>query len=155
MTTTPSTRRLAFAAAGALLTLPRLVHAQEATPAANVSGKEYILSRKSSFDAPANSPRNPFWPIGWVPTATQAVAAKVDVQADAFRVTTTSVDYPALAVINGRTYGVGEKVPVPGHPGAFVTVRRILDDVAVLDYQGHELRATNAAGNRAAATPAH
>jgi hypothetical protein len=146
-----SLRRLACLGAGAVfLALPALVHAQAAAPAANAnaSGKEYVLARRSSFDAPAGAARNPFWPIGWVPSAPKTEAVLIDVQADAFRITTTSVDYPPLAVINGRTYGVGEQVPVAGHPGAYVTVRQILDGVVVLDYHGHELRATSGAASK-------
>jgi hypothetical protein len=142
-----SLRRLAFFGASAVLILPSLAHAQAAaSPAGNASGKEYVLAHKSSFDAPAGASRNPFWPIGWVPSAAgpKADVVQLDVQADAFRLTTTSIDYPALAVINGRTYGVGDQVPVTGHPGAYVTVRQVLDGVVVLDYQGHELRVTDA-----------
>ena len=121
--------------------------------AANVSGKEYVLAHKSTFDAPvAVGQRNPFWPIGWVPGPVGPSAAPVlDVQADAFRVTSISVDYPALAVINGRTYGVGEQVPVTAHPGESVTVRQILDGVVILDYRGHALRATNGPAGRSGA----
>jgi hypothetical protein len=148
-------RHLAIGALGAfaLLLVPAFARAQAAAPQGNVSGKEYVLARRSSFDAPAASSRNPFWPIGWVPSTTvnRVEAAVIDVQADAFRVTATSVDYPPLAVINGRTYGVGEQVPVAGHPGAFVTVRQILDGVVVLDYHGHELRAANGPASRGSA----
>ena len=143
MMTAPSLCRLAFLGAATALIVPGLLHAQADT-AAGASGKEYVLSHRSSFDAPPATARNPFWPIGWVPTASQKTqTVLLDVQADAFRVTATSVDYPPLAVINGRTYGVGEQVPVGSHPGAFVVVRRILDGVVVLDYQGHELRASS------------
>jgi hypothetical protein len=139
---------LALLGAAAALLVPGSVRAQGTAPG-NVSGKEYVLARRSSFDAPPTAARNPFWPIGWSPTAApKAQEAQLDVQADAFRLTTTSVDYPPLAVINGRTYGVGEQVPVAGHPGAFVVVRQILDGVAVLDYQGHQLRVVSGAAAR-------
>ena len=143
--TAPSVRRLAcLATSAAVLLFPIAVHAQADASTGNPSGKEYVLAHRSSFDVPAGAPRNPFWPIGWVPSAApRAQVALLDVQADAFHVTTTSLDYPPLAVINGRTYGIGEQVPVAAHPGAFVIVRKILDGVVVLDYQGHELRATN------------
>jgi hypothetical protein len=154
-----SLRRFAIcgASAVALLLIPVFARAQAATPLGNASGKEYVLARRSSFDAPAASSRNPFWPIGWVPSTTvsHVETAVIDVQADAFRVTATSVDYPPLAVINGRTYGVGEQVPVAAHPGAFVTVRQILDGVVVLDYHGHELRATNGPAVHGGAPTAH
>lgn len=131
-----------FLAASLALTLPGRVHAQGAAAAANPSAKEYVLARKSSFE-PATSSRNPFWPIGWTPAPVVASEAIVDVQATEFKVTSTSIDYPALAVINGRTYGIGEQVPVAAHPGQFVTVKQVLDGAVVLDYHGHALRATS------------
>ena len=152
--TQPSRIPIALFAACAVWILPGGAHAQGAgsLAAGSASGKEYVLARKSSFDAPtAAGQRNPFWPIGWTPSAAAPTAAPIlDVQADAFRITSTSVDYPALAVINGRTYGIGEQVPVAGHPGQFVTVRQILDDVVMLDYQGHALRAMSGATPRSA-----
>ena len=117
---------------------------------AKVSGKEYTLTHGSSFDAPPNGARNPFWPIGWMPTAAPTQTATVqqlDVKAEQFVVTTISVDYPPLAIINGKSYGVNEQIPVTADRRESVTVKQILDGVVVLDYHGHELRATtNAAG---------
>jgi hypothetical protein len=158
--TTAPLHRLFLGAASifSLWLVPAPAQAQTSAPLGNSSGKEYVLARRSSFDASASATaRNPFWPIGWVPstTVTRVETVLLDVQADAFRVTATSVDYPALAVINGRTYGVGEQVPVAGHPGASVTVRQILDGVVVMDYLGHELRATNGPANRGTAPAAH
>ncbi len=150
---TTSSRLRALLSASAALLLPGVIHAQGATPAAsaNASGKEYVLARKSSFETPPASQRNPFWPIGWTPTATgPAEAPALDVQAEDFRVTSTSVDFPPLAVINGRTYGVGEQVPITGHPGETVTVRQILDGMVVLDYRGHPLKAISGLSPRAA-----
>lgn len=120
------------------------------TPAASpgrVSGKEYALKNVSSFNAPPAESRNPFWPIGWVPTAPVPVAVAAapvaDVRADQFTVTSISVDAGGgLAVINGQTRGVGESVSVPASattPGAaplFVTVRKITDGEVTLDYKG-------------------
>ena len=113
-----------------------------ATPGRN-SGKEYVLKNVSSFTPPPVESRNPFWPIGWVPSAAipttgTAVAPVADVKAEQFTVTSISVDYPPLAVINGQTKGVGERVPVAG-TGEFVTVKKITDGVVVLEYKGHEL----------------
>jgi hypothetical protein len=140
----PFFRPLAWLAVSAAFCWPALVHAQGAAQAPNPSGKEYVLARRSSFDAPPGAARNPFWPIGWTPSAApKAEAAQLDVQAGDFRLTTTSVDYPSLAVINGRTYGVGEQVPVAGHSGVFVTVRQIMDGAVVLDYNGHDLHVSN------------
>ena len=114
---------------------------------ASVSGKEYALKNVSSFNAPPTESRNPFWPIGWVPTAPVPVAAQnvapvVEVRADQFTVTSISVDAPALAVINGQTRGVGERILVPGGAAGaqtFVTVKKITDGMVTLDYKGKEL----------------
>ncbi len=136
--------RLSFAAA---LLVAGTAHGQ--TPA-KVSGKEYALTHSSSFETPPNGSRNPFWPIGWTPSAvvgpTQvAVSQPLDVKPEQFVVTTTSLDYPALAIINGKSYGVNDQIPVTADRREFVTVKQILDGLVVLDYHGHELRATSAA----------
>ena len=117
---------------------------------ANVSGKEYTLKNTSSFNAPPVDARNPFWPIGWVPAAPVPVAAQtaapvVEVRADQFTVTSISVDAPALAVINGQTRGIGERILVPGGAAGaqtFVTVKKITDGMVTLDYKGKELVVT-------------
>ena len=120
------------------------------TPA-KVSGKDYALAHSSSFDAPPNGSRNPFWPIGWVPAAPVATAQTVAVQqvavtAEQFVVTTISVDYPPLAIINGKSYGVNDHIPITADSREFVTVKQILDGVVVLDYHGRELRSTTNVG---------
>ena len=120
-----------------------------AAPAKN-SGKEYALAHSSSFDAPPNGTRNPFWPIGWTPSVVLAptqAAAQLDVKAENFVVTTISVDYPPLAIVNGRNYGVGDQIPVTADKREFVTVKQILDGVVVLDYRGHELRSMTGAAS--------
>ena len=133
----------------AVCAAPAASHAQDSAPAnpplARNSGKEYVLVHASSFNAPPANARNPFWPIGWVPTAGPAkvAAATLNVSAADFNVTTISVDYPALAVINGKTRAVGDQIPVGPTGTDFVLVKQILDGVVVLDYHGHELRATN------------
>ena len=84
MISLPSLRPLTLLVAGAAFCLPALGHAQGSAP--NPSAKEYVLARRSSFDAPAGAPRNPFWPIGWTPTATttKAEVTLLDVQANDF-----------------------------------------------------------------------
>ncbi len=126
---------------------------QSAPTVAKSSGKEYALAHSSSFDAPPGGARNPFWPIGWTPTmvagTAQTTAQQIDVKPEQFVVTTISVDYPPLAIINGRSYAVGDQIPVTADKRVFVTVKQILDGVVVLDYQGHELRSTTSAGGMA------
>lgn len=135
---------LAVVAATLTLTGAAFGQTAPATPA-KTSGKELALGHGSSFNAPPNGTRNPFWPIGWTPSAvvtpTQTAVQQADVKAEQFVVTTISVDYPPLAIINGKSYGVGEQIPVTADKRVFVTVKQILDGVVVLDYQGHELRA--------------
>ncbi len=131
------------------LAAPAVLHAQPPV-IPKTSGKEYALTHQSSFDASPASARNPFWPIGWVPTAavpTAAVAAvALNVRPEDFLVTTISVDAPALAVINGKTRAVGDQIPVSADSQDFVTVKQILDGVVVLDYHGRELRSRNDGG---------
>ena len=137
---------LALAAAGSL----RAQAPAAATPApanAKVSGKEYVLTPTSSFQPQPSGQRNPFWPIGWVPTAPVAAAVVLDVRPEQFVVTSVSLDAPALAVVNGKTRGVGDRIPVSPDGKEFVTVKQILDGAVVLDYRGHELRA-GAAGRK-------
>ena len=140
--------RACLAAGGLTLAAAGGVRAQSpaATPhPANtkVSGKEYVLTHTSSYQPQPNGQRNPFWPIGWVPSAAlpTAVVQQLDVRADQFVVTSISVDYPALAVINGKTREVGDHIPVSPDGREFVLVKQILDGLVVLDYRGHELRA--------------
>lgn len=132
----------------AALAVPKALRAQAVS---KNSGKEYLLAHTSSFGAPPASARNPFWPIGWVPTAaapTQVAAVVSNVKAEDFVVTTISVDAPALAVINGKTRAVGEQIPVSADGRDAVTVKQILDGVVVLDYRGRELRVTNGGAPR-------
>ena len=145
---TTSLFRAGLVASGLTLAAVGDVHAQSpaATPHptnAKVSGKEYVLTHTSSYQAIPNGARNPFWPIGWVPTAAvpTAVVQQLDVRAEQFVVTSISVDYPPLAVINGKTRGVGDHIPVSADNREFVLVKQILDGQVVLDYRGHELRA--------------
>ena len=132
--------------AGLLAACPSVGRAQAGND--KMAGKDYALVHKSSY-TPSNSPRNPF---GWVPTAVVPTAEVVvaTVKPEDFVVTSISMDYPPLAVINKRTYSVGDKVPVqaagatPGAPapagGEFVTVRQINDGVIVLDHRGKLMR---------------
>ena len=145
---TASLFRAGLVAGGLTLAAVGSVRAQlpAATPHptnAKVSGKEYVLTHTSSYQPIPNGARNPFWPIGWVPSAAvpNAVVQQLDVRAEQFVVTSISVDYPPLAVINGKTRGVGDHIPVSADNREFVLVKQILDGQVVLDYRGHELRA--------------
>lgn len=121
---------------------------------ARTSEKEYVLTHKSSYSG-STTPRSPFWPIGWVPSAPVAAEVLVvapTVRAEDFVVTSISLDFPPLAVINKHTYGVGDRVPVGSagtaaapKSGEFVTVRQIIDGTVVLDHRGTLLRCSTTA----------
>ena len=122
--------------------------AQGTAAAPKVSGKEYVLAKTSSFNAPSADARNPFWPIGWTPgpAVTAATAAPVySVKAEDFVLTTTSVDYPPLAIINHRSYSVGESIPAAGGADT-VKVKAIQDGVVLLDHHGREIRVVSSTG---------
>ena len=112
-----------------------------------------MLVHKSTYNSPPTQ-RNPFWPIGWTPAAPQAapeaVVAAPTVRAEDFSVSSVSMDYPPLAVVNKKTYGVGDRIMIGGAAagGEFVTVRQITDGVVVLDHRGTLLRCPT---NRSAA----
>lgn len=116
--------------------------AQGPSPLPKESGKEYVLAKSSSFKAPATE-RNPFWPIGWTPGPVVPVAQAAvvfDVKAESFALSTTSLDVPPLAIINGRSYTLKDQIPTaPGSPD-FVTVKSIQDGLVILDHHGRELR---------------
>ena len=117
---------------------------------AKSSGKEYVLTKVSSFNAPPSGTRNPFWPIGWTPgpvIAATAAAPVYSVKPEDFTLTTTSVDYPPLAIINGRSYAVGDAVPAAGGADT-VKVKSIQDGVVLLDHHGRELRVISSIGLR-------
>lgn len=76
--------------------------------------EELGVSRHSSFD-PATLHRDPFTPIGWQkPMAAAPVVNGVKQEpvfrAEAFMVSSISVDRIPLAVINGRPYGEGDSI---------------------------------------------
>lgn len=143
---------------GCLLASPLGARAQGAEKGTveKSSQKDYVLTHKSTYTSPTTQ-RSPFWPIGWVPTAAPVAVAAVavvipTVKAEDFVVTSISLDGAPLAVINKRTYGVGDRIPVGAAPAAgtapvkgaeFVTVRQISDGLVVLDHRGTLLRCTN------------
>ena len=135
-------------AAGLALMAGLSAASAQGTAPPKASGKEYTLAKTSSFDAPPADARNPFWPIGWTPgpVVTAAAAAPVyTVKAEDFVLTTTSVDYPPLAIINRRSYSVGESIPVAGGADT-VKVKAIQDGVVLLDHHGREIRIVSNVG---------
>ena len=148
---TVSLFRAGLVASGLSLAFAGSVRAQAPSPAgtphaanAKVSGKEYVLTHTSTFQAPPNGQRNPFWPIGWTPSAPVTAAVvqpQLDVRAEQFVVPSISVVDTSLAGLLGKTRAVGDRIPVSADNKEFVLVKKILDGQVVLDYRGHELRA--------------
>ena len=109
--------------------------------------KRYELKNRSAFHL-GDDARIPFWPIGFhrpdknggTGTTTFAPAPKIQLEPRHFNVTSILLGNPALATINGRSFGEGEVLPVvSGTERLRVVVRGIRDGVVALDYEGHEI----------------
>lgn len=130
-----------------------ILGAARAASAEGEASKEYVLKHRSEY-AVADDARNPFWPIGFkpVPAAPNApqgpvVEAPPEVRPEMFVVTTISLEKDApLAVINGRTHGIGDRLPVDSSGREFVTVRKITDGAVFFEYHGQTIK--SAAGRR-------
>ena len=103
---------------------------------AQAQGDSFKLKNRSTF-AGAQVARDPFWPIGWKKEARgdSQAAGVVEITADEFVVTSILLSPPALAVINGKEYGEGQFILVPGSD-AKAQVAAILDGNVVLIYRG-------------------
>ncbi len=105
--------------------------AQEATEesaAASPASGRFLASTLSTF-AVERTARNPFFPIGFVPSTSEAPAVVADLPPelppDAIRVTSILMGDLPLAVINGREYARGEAL--------VVTVENQQVDVLILE----------------------
>ncbi|HEY2103779.1 MAG TPA: hypothetical protein VGH08_11070 [Chthoniobacterales bacterium] len=100
-------------------------------------GPKIELKHRSSFNQDAES-RNPFWPIGWKPTAkvsnSNAENAGPTVPTGAFAVTSITLDPGAhFAIINGKAIGEGQQFGLQvGSQVYQITVKRIEDGRVVL-----------------------
>ena len=115
------------------------LHAADAPAAkAPADAGKYDLKKKSAFTLAADR-RAPFWPIGWVKSATevrteitQAPQRKID--ESAFTVTSILLGNPSLAVVNGRAYSEGELLRTPkGSAPMKVRVQAIGDGSVTLN----------------------
>jgi hypothetical protein len=102
-----------------------------------------LPKNKSSFQFDAGS-RNPFWPIGWKPTAHVANGGTGDqgeVPPGAFLVTSITLDGAThFAIINGKTMGEGQQFGLQiGTQVYQVTVKRIEDGRVILDRHDEEI----------------
>jgi len=108
--------------------------------------KGYELKNRSSFHSEGDA-RIPFWPIGFQrpkagsPVAAPKVAAsKIKLEPEHFSVTSILLGNPALATINGHSFGEGELLPVIyGTERLRVVVRAIRDGGVTLDYEDQHI----------------
>lgn len=76
--------------------------------------EELGVSKPSLFMSP-DGERDPLWPIGWVKKArvenvlVNGVPTEIVPRAEAFHVSSISLDRLPLAVINGKPYGLGDR----------------------------------------------
>ena len=106
------------------------------------SVEELGVARRSGF-AVSNTARNPFWPVGWTPDSGKEVAPKVSSSAwfneASFRLSSIWTGGLPLAMINGRPYGEGDFISMPG---GIVQVNQIRDGVVQLLFEGRTLEVT-------------
>lgn len=102
------------------------------------------LKNKSTFKV-ETSGRNPFWPIGWKPTAKVATTTGVehagpDITSTAFIVTSITYDRGTrYAIINGRPMTEGQQFGLQMGTATYQFAVKSIDDGAVtLARPGHE-----------------
>lgn len=119
-----------------------------AAHAAPETAKHYELKNRSTFTGGEDA-RIPFWPIGFqrpgkggsTVAAAAVVAPKIQLEPRHFNVTSILLGNPALATINGRSFGEGEALPVVfGSERLRVVVNRIGDGMVTLGYEGREIQ---------------
>jgi hypothetical protein len=102
------------------------------------------IKNKSSFTLENNS-RNPFWPIGWKPTAKVAGPgiehAGPDVPLTAFVVSSITLDQGArFAIVNGKIMQEGQQFGLQlGNQTYQVTVKSIEDGRVILARRDQEI----------------
>lgn len=106
------------------------------------SVEELKVAPASNFEV-SNTARNPFWPIGWTPTSEEKVVSdgqKVSSTAwfkkESFTVSSISTGGLPLAMINGRPYGEGDFINMPG---GTVQVSQIHDGTVQLRFEGRTI----------------
>jgi len=102
----------------------------------------YKSENVSSFDL-SDEVRSPFWPIGWEPSAKvekprpKAPKPLENIPPNLFRLSSTLTGKPAIAIIDGRDYMVGQSMEksVQNQTVKFRVVA-IRDGLVVLSYAG-------------------
>ena len=133
MNKTAFSRRAGLAPSVVFLAAAALASTLSHAPAQDAGG--YKAKNRSTF-AGTQVARDPFWPIGWKKEAKGTeTQGEVEITGDEFVVTSILLSPPALAVINGKEYGEGQFIPVPG-TAAKAQVAAIQDGVVALIYRG-------------------
>jgi len=120
--------------------LPSLVAVLSAAVSLHAAeGQKFNLQHRSSFTPPSPA-HNPFWPIGWIPSASTAPvqAAPEAGPFDPATIVVSSVllgASPQMAIINNHDYALGEVVNVNGNQAQLVGIR---DGAVVLRYGGRD-----------------
>ena len=102
------------------------------------------VKNKSSFSMDAST-RNPFWPIGWKPSAKLSggggAGQSGDIPASAFVVSSITLDQSAhFAIINGKIMKEGQQFAlVLGSQTYQVVLKKIEDGRVVLGSQDEEI----------------
>jgi hypothetical protein len=101
------------------------------------------VKNKSSFRMDAST-RNPFWPIGWKPSAKLSGGGadqSGDIPANAFSVTSITLDQAThFAIINGKIMQEGQQFGlVLGSQTYQIVLKRIEDGRVVLGRQDEEI----------------
>jgi hypothetical protein len=101
------------------------------------------LKKKSSFQVDGNS-RNPFWPIGFKPTASVAHTSGApgsDIPWSAFLLTSITVDQGThFAIINGKSMQEGQQFTLQAGSQTYqLKVKSIEDGRVILSNQDREI----------------
>ena len=100
------------------------------------------VKNQSSFTMQANR-RNPFWPIGWKPAASQTsdAQASAEISPSAFVVSSIAMQASGrFAIINGKIMQEGQEFGLKlGEHVYRVTLEAIQDGHVVIAQQGHQI----------------
>ena len=101
------------------------------------------VKNKSSFQI-ENNAHNPFWPIGFKPSATMAHASAPggDVPLNAFVLSSITLDQSGarFAIMNGKTMGEGQQFNLQAGTQVYqLKVKRIEDGRVILAQQDREI----------------
>lgn len=90
--------------------------------------------------------RNPFWPVGWKPTAAPSTPTapatetlEVVIHPEDYALTAILLGRPPMAVINNREYAEGDFILImPGGQKSKVQLEQVLDGKVILRYMNKE-----------------